>query len=153
MGDGKSSTSGSAASMALHNAGTVVPDQEPPIIRNGATIMPLDERSMHSASWVGPAGTHEAENQFASSEVATSHTEPQKETPIERRVRRLARFRSMGGELRQAGTSWHVKGPRGVLKRLSAEERTAGHPRNDQRDVKKELVDALEAEMRVQRGS
>lgn len=71
------------------------------------------------------------------------------ESPVDRRARRLARFLALGGELRPAGNARHVAGQRGALAALAREERARGSPRNDPRDVKRDL----EAAMREQVGS
>jgi hypothetical protein len=68
------------------------------------------------------------------------------EEPEARAVRRLHRFRELGGAMRQAGAGWHVTGQRGALQQLSIEERAAGCPRWTRQDVKDELIAAWSAE-------
>lgn len=71
------------------------------------------------------------------------------EPAIDRAARRLARLREFGGDMREAGSAWHCTGRRGALADLVREEKAAGRPRSDNRDVRRDLADA----MRVQRGS
>ncbi|QCX50691.1 hypothetical protein [Ralstonia pseudosolanacearum] len=71
------------------------------------------------------------------------------ETPEQRQVRRLARFRALGGNLEKVGgNQWRLAGRRGALADLSREEKTAGHARHDARDVRRELDRAASSEIR-----
>lgn len=67
-----------------------------------------------------------------------------REIPAERRRRRLSRFRELGGEMRQAGESWHSNGGRrGALADLVREETEAGRPMADNSDVRADLNTAM----------
>ena len=70
--------------------------------------------------------------------IAPAQQKPPKETPSERRSRRLARFRELGGDIRSAGTGWHSTG-RGALAALIREEVAAGRPMSDKSDVRADL--------------
>jgi|GEM_PF-6859007 len=75
------------------------------------------------------------------------------ESPSHRRTRRLARFRELGGDLRQAGKGWQTCGQRGALAALVREEATADRPMADKTDVRKDLIAALGDQLGEQRGS
>ncbi|MGU7816425.1 hypothetical protein [Burkholderia sp. AW49-1] len=76
------------------------------------------------------------------------------ETVEQRQIRRLARFRELGGKLNRVGAGqWRLDGRRGALATLSREEKQAGRARHDASDVRKELQKAAEAENREQIGS
>ncbi|MFX1761904.1 hypothetical protein PWP93_04780 [Paraburkholderia sp. A1RI-2L] len=76
------------------------------------------------------------------------------ETVEQRQMRRLVRFRELGGKLdKVGGGGWRLNGRRGALADLSREEKSAGRPRHDASDVRKELEKAVAAENREQIGS
>lgn len=54
-----------------------------------------------------------------------------REMPAERRARRLARLRELGGDFEVAGTGCRTTGDRGALARLVSEEQAAGRPMSD----------------------
>jgi hypothetical protein len=69
---------------------------------------------------------------------------PQREQPAERRARRLARLRELGGDMLPAGDSWHARGQRrGALAALVREEAAAGRPMSDKSDVRADLAAAM----------
>lgn len=78
--------------------------------------------------------------------AAASTAQPTAEPPPTRAARRLARFRALGGVLRAAGHSWHCGGKRSALAALSREEKAAGRPRHDPKDVKRDLMLAMRAQ-------
>jgi hypothetical protein len=70
------------------------------------------------------------------------------ETPAQRQIRRLARFRALGADLQRVNADrWRLTGTRGALATLSREEKCAGRARHDAKDVRRELVMAVEAEI------
>lgn len=75
------------------------------------------------------------------------------ESPQQRRERRLARLRELGGDLRQAGTGWQTWGKRGALAALVREEAAAGRPMADRKDVRSDLIAALGDQLGEQLGS
>lgn len=74
---------------------------------------------------------------------------PRKETPEQRQARRLARLRSLGGHMKQEGTSWRTIGSRGLLARLVKEEKDSGSPMSDKTNVRNDLIAATQ---RIQDG-
>jgi hypothetical protein len=70
------------------------------------------------------------------------------ETPTERRFRRLARFRALGGdiEIKGAGVT-QLSGRRGAQAELAREEQDSGHPMSKRQDVSKDLRAAIAEEM------
>jgi hypothetical protein len=66
------------------------------------------------------------------------------ESPTERRVRRLARFSELGGEMHRAGESWQCRGKRGALAALEREERAAGNPMSVKTNIRQDLHKAME---------
>lgn len=87
----------------------------------------------------------------ASGDAAKATSEP----PAQRRQRRLARLRQLGGHMRRAGDGWQVTGRRGALAALVREEAAAGRPMADKTDVRADLAAAAAAavEMGDQRGT
>jgi len=72
-------------------------------------------------------------------------TAPATESPSDRRARRLARFRALGGILDSAD---RMTGTRGALAELQREEKAAGRPMSDRSDVRSDLSKAIEDEKR-----
>lgn len=70
-----------------------------------------------------------------------------------RRMRRLARLRQLGGDMRRAGDSWQVVGKLGAQARLIREEAAAHRPMADKTDVRADLAKAMDAETGGQRGT
>ena len=66
------------------------------------------------------------------------------ESPSHRRARRAVRFAELGGSMRKAGNGWQALGKRGALADLVLEEKTAGRPMADRKNVKADLIAALE---------
>lgn len=71
-----------------------------------------------------------------------------KETPTERRARRLARYRALGGdvEIKGAGVI-RFSGRRGAQAELAREEQIAGRPMSKRQDVARDLRAAIAEEM------
>jgi hypothetical protein len=66
---------------------------------------------------------------------------------VERQRRRLERFRTVHqGNMRKAGNSWQCIG-RGALAALVREEKAARHPMSDKKNVREDLIAAIEAEL------
>jgi hypothetical protein len=71
---------------------------------------------------------------------------PSRGSVIDRQRRRLEQFRRYGGSYKQEGGLWHCNGARGALARLVREEQTAKRPMSDKKNVRADLIAALEAE-------
>lgn len=76
------------------------------------------------------------------------------EDPNERRRRRLARLRELGGDMRRSGEgAWQMTVVRGALAALVREEAAAGRPMADKSDVRADLAAAMALETGDQRGT
>jgi hypothetical protein len=62
----------------------------------------------------------------------------------QRQHRRFEDFKARGGVLSLKGQAWQLGGTRGLLAALAKEEKLAGRPRNDARDVSKDLKEEAE---------
>jgi hypothetical protein len=71
-----------------------------------------------------------------------------RESPSQRQQRRRNRFVALGGEMRRAGTGWHCVGVRGALAALAREEADAGRPMSHKKDVRNDLIVAMEGSRR-----
>ncbi len=97
----------------------------------------------------GPSVAVTQSAQPATDYSGTSDAGASTETPQARRIRRLGRFKELGGEMRKAGTGWQSSGTRGALAALVREESESGRPMSDKTDVRDDLIAATED----QRGS
>jgi hypothetical protein len=71
----------------------------------------------------------------------------QRENAEQRQDRRLARFLALGGLMKRIPGAWNVdtlKGKRGALAELVAEEKAAGRARSDRKDISADLSAAVE---------
>jgi hypothetical protein len=83
---------------------------------------------------------------FASlADVAEPPKGSRRESREQRQDRRLERYEAMGAKrVKQRDGSWRYEGQRGALARLAREEKAAGHPYNDERNVAADLDEAAQ---------
>ena len=105
----------------------------------------IETESLHALS--APFQSDGARTESAAIQRQQDHLSlpesPRKEIPEQRQDRRLKRLRLLGGQIKRAGTGWHMH-PRGVLTKLVNEEKAAGHPMSDRSDVRRDLIAATE---------
>ena len=101
----------------------------------------------HSATFLIELGfdVPEPMQQLWRGQIEPAPDEPPLESVADRRLRRLARLRELGGDLRRTGTGWHTVGRRGALAALAREEAAAGRRMSDRSDVRDDLIAAVAA--------
>lgn len=77
-----------------------------------------------------------------SQDTAMQGRRPIIEPTADRRARRLARFRELGGDIEKSGGVWRKVGRHGALAELAREEEAAGRQMKDRNDIKEDLFAA-----------
>jgi lysozyme family protein len=95
---------------------------------------------------VEPAAVPDDQPQELDSTKPAPNLDAGSEMPKERQARRLAAFRAMGGGMQRFGDGWTQNGKRGTLIALARKEAAEARPMSDRKNVRDDLIAAIEAE-------